>query len=151
MHVLREQWGGLGLTFDHCLGLTILGKDADVEMAAAMWRNFLGGRGAQGIDDPGQGKTRHRINLWGKSGMPKLRKDVAEQTLKNLEETDDGSGVSDFSGENIKLYATYPELMYHLVAYVRRELLRLENISDEEILSGNGVGSFGDILSKTQK
>lgn len=151
MKIFREQWNGLGLTLDYALGLSspyssVQRNDGDAEMAAVVWRNFLGARGAHGIDDPGLGKVRHAVNISGEYGKEKLPKDRAEEVLKKLEETDDGSGVYDFVGEETDLYVKYPELMYTLVRYIRRELVRLDGISDKQILSGKGVGDFGKIV-----
>lgn len=156
MKILREQWAGLGLSLDYALGLsspfaaTVAGPqsgDGDAEMAAAVWRNFLGARGANGIDDPGVGRVRHAVNISGEYGKEKLSKERPEDSLRKLEETDDGSGVYDFVGEEVVLYVRYPELMYALTKYIRRELVRLEDISDDQILKGEGVGSFGKILN----
>lgn len=158
MKVFREQWAGLGLSLDYALGLSIptpssskqlqdlayVPPGSDSEFAAAVWRNFLGARGAQGIEDPG--RVRHAFNIGGEYGAPKLPKSAPEEALRKLEETDDLSGVHDFMGDDVKLYVKYPELMYTLVSYIRRELVRLENISDEQILQGKGVGKFGKII-----
>lgn len=152
MKIFREQWVGLGISLDHALGLSspaaqvLAGPkagDADAEMAAAVWRNFLGARGAQGIADPG--KTRHAINISGEYGKEKLSKEAPDVSLRTLEEKDDGSGVYDFVGEDVRLYVQYPELMLTLILYIRRELVRLEKISDNEILNGEGVSGFGKI------
>ncbi|EJD05758.1 uncharacterized protein FOMMEDRAFT_103971 [Fomitiporia mediterranea MF3/22] len=153
MKILREQWAGLNASLDYALGLSspfaknIAGPrsgDGDAEMAAAVWRNFLGARGAHGIDDPG--RVRRAVNISGEYGKEKLQKDRPEDSLRKLEETDDGSGVYDFVGKDVELYVRYPELMYALTKYIRRELKRLEGISDEVILDGEGVGKFGKIL-----
>ena len=53
------------------------------------------------------------------------------------EAKDDGSGVHDFPPEECDKYLAYPELMLTLVSYVRRELVRLEAVSDEEIIHGD--------------
>lgn len=162
MKVFREQWAGLGLSLDYALGLSIPSSSSsssnslrglayappgsDAEFAAAVWRNFLGARGARGIDDPG--RVRHAFNIGGEYGQPKLSKDAPEESLRKLENTDDLSGVHDFIGEDVKLYVKYPELMYTLVGYMRRELIRLEGISDQQILEGKGVGKFGKIVER---
>ena len=155
MKILREQWVGLGLSLDYALGLSapsaraIAGHkagDSDAEMAAAIWRNFLGARGAQGIADPGTGRTRHAVNISGEYAKPKISSKKPEASLRVLEETEDGSGVYDFVGNDVQLYVQYPELMLTLTAYIRRELTRLENISDEQILKGEGVSNFGKVV-----
>ncbi|KAH9012300.1 hypothetical protein EDB85DRAFT_2281306 [Lactarius pseudohatsudake] len=44
MKIFREQWAGLGVALDLALA-----QSSDAELAAAMWRNPLGARGAQGL------------------------------------------------------------------------------------------------------
>ena len=56
------------------------------------------------------------------------------------EARDDGSGLFDYPPSEVDKYVAYPELMASVVEYVRRELVRLENISNEDIL---GAGEFG--------
>jgi len=155
MKILREQWAGLGLAFDYALGLSspyapsnaIVSptQNGDTEMAAAVWRNLLGARGAQGIDDPGTGRVRRAFNISGEYGAPKLSKESPDDALKKLETTDDESGVHDFSGDEVDYYVQYPELMLTLTQYVRRELVRLDGISDQAIIDGEGVGKFRGI------
>ncbi len=108
-------------------------------MAAAVWRNLLGARGAHGIDDPGTGRVRRAFNISGEYGAPKLSKESPDDALKKLEATDDESGVHDFSGDEVDYYVQYPELMLTLTQYVRRELVRLDGISDQAIIDGEGV------------
>lgn len=149
MKVLREQWAGMNFSLDYALGLALhqlphgSPNTSDAEMAAALWRNFLGARGAQGVDDPGMGKIRRAVNLTGEIGAAKLSKDNPEQSLEIIQTTDDGSGVYDFSGSDVILYAKFPQLMYAMVKYVRSELSRLEKVPDSTILNGGPIGSFG--------
>ena len=151
MKVLREQWAGLNLSLDYALGLALhqpppgLLNTSDAEMAGALWRNFLGARGAQGIDDPGLGKIRRTVNLTGEVSMEKLSKGHPEDNLEVMQTSDDGSGVHDFLGSDVMLYVNFPHLMYIMVKYVRSELTRLEKVSDSSILSGENIGSFGPI------
>jgi cytochrome b pre-mRNA-processing protein 3 len=134
MKIFKEQWAGLGLSFD--LGLV----KGDMEMAGAVWRNLLGARGAQGIAFPDSSssslptqprKFRRSVNLVGGEVV-----NVAKIDLEKEEATDDGSGVHDFGPEEADLYLKYPELMLDVVRYVRRELVRLERLSDEQIIGG---------------
>lgn len=127
MKIFKEQWAGMGLSLD--VGLT----QGDMEMAGAMWRNILGARGARGIALVDDSRTFHRaVNLVGGEVI-----NVAKINLEKEEFEDDGSGVHDFPPEESEKYLAYPELMHDLVAYLRRELVRLESISDEEILQGD--------------
>jgi cytochrome b pre-mRNA-processing protein 3 len=105
----------------------------DTEMASAIWRNILGARGAKGIAFPGDpAKFRRSINYAG-SDINKLEKmNVEEEELK-----DDGSGVHDFPPDEADKYLAYPELMLDLVQYVRRELARLDKLTDEQIVYGD--------------
>lgn len=137
MKIFKEQWAGMGLAFD--LGLV----KGDMEMAGAVWRNLLGARGAQGIafpdvetssapgSPPPAQKFRRSVNLVGGEVVNVAKIDVLKEEAK-----DDGSGVHDFAPEEADLYLEYPELMLDVVRYVRKELVRLEGLSDDEIMSG---------------
>jgi cytochrome b pre-mRNA-processing protein 3 len=132
MKIFKEQWAGLGLSFD--LGLV----KGDMELAGAVWRNLLGARGAQGIAfaDPSSSqvqprKFRRSVNLVGGEVV-----NAAKIDLEKEEATDDGSGVHDFFPEQADLYLAYPELTLDVVRYVRKELVRLERLSDEQIIGG---------------
>ena len=118
----------------------------DAEMAAAVWRNLLGARGARGIVYPNSPEAgtpekpyfRRSINLAG--GEVEKLKSTDEQGLALEESKDDGSGVHDFAPGEAGLYVQYPELMADIVAYCRRELVRLEKIPDETFAGTNGEG-----------
>ena len=122
----------MGLSFD--LGLV----KGDMELAGAVWRNLLGARGAQGIaypDTSSKSTTPHfrrSVNLVGGEVI-----NVSKVDLEKEETKDDGSGVHDFSPEEVDKYLTYPEVMVDIVAYLRREIARLDKISDEDIMSGD--------------
>ncbi|CAL1699786.1 unnamed protein product [Somion occarium] len=94
MKILKEQWAGLGVSMD--LGLV----RGDAEMAGAVWRNFLGGRGARGIVYPSSPAAsgpyfRRSVNLVG--GSVESVKKVDKQGLDVEEAKDDGSGVHDYA------------------------------------------------------
>ena len=148
MKIFKEQWAGLGMSFDLALGSP--SQLSDTEMAGAVWRNFLGGRGARGIVYPNspnaQNYFRRSINLVG--GQVESVKKVDEKGLENEERRDDGSGVSDYSPEDAEKYVQYPELMESVVAYVRRELVRLEKIGDEDITGTGDVGKESEGIEK---
>jgi cytochrome b pre-mRNA-processing protein 3 len=63
--------------------------------------------------------------------------DVAKLNLEKEESVDDGSGVHDFPPEQVDRYLAYPTVMLQMVRYVRRELVRLQAVSDEDIMDGN--------------
>ncbi|KAJ7647544.1 hypothetical protein FB45DRAFT_893715 [Roridomyces roridus] len=110
LKIFKEQWTGFCLAFDLAL------VNGDMEMAAAVWRNLLGARGASGIafpDDPSAPSFRRAVNLLGGTVVNPAKVDFDKEAV-----TDDGSG-----------------LMLEIVKYVRRELVRLESLSDEEIVS----------------
>ncbi|KAF8637500.1 hypothetical protein AX17_002785 [Amanita inopinata Kibby_2008] len=139
MKIFKEQWAGMGLSFDLAL------VQGDMEMASAVWRNLLGARGARGIAYPEQGSPtfRRAVNLAGGQVVNVAKVDFAMEETK-----DDGSGVHDFPPHEADKYVEYPELMLEIVGYVRRELARLEQLSDEDIISGDldkiKFGKFGD-------
>lgn len=119
----------MGLSFDLAL------VKGDAEMAGAVWRNLLGARGSRGIaysNADGQAQFRRAVNLVGGEVV-----NVAKIDINKEETRDDGSGVHDFPPSEVDKYVKYPELMLDLVSYVRRELARLEKISDHDIMSGN--------------
>ncbi|XP_006455853.1 hypothetical protein AGABI2DRAFT_187987 [Agaricus bisporus var. bisporus H97] len=138
MKIFKEQWAGLGLSFDLAL------VRGDAEMAGAVWRNLLGARGSRGIAYPttdaadGQETNqtpipfRRAVNLVGGEVV-----NVAKIDIEKEETKDDGSGVHDFPPSEIDKYVQYPELMFDIVSYIRRELVRLEKVSDHDIMSGD--------------
>ena len=99
MKIFKEQWAGMGMSMD--LGLV----RGDAEMAAAVWRNLLGGRGARGISLPGADAKsspsgaentskpgfRRSVNLVGG-----LVENVEKIDVDAEEAIDDLSGVYDF-------------------------------------------------------
>ncbi|KAI9066929.1 hypothetical protein FKP32DRAFT_1589109 [Trametes sanguinea] len=134
MKIFKEQWAGMGMSFD--LGLV----RSDSELAAAVWRNLLGARGARGIayvENPNELQFRRTVNLFG-SQVEKMSKLYRKGALEAEERRDDGSGVHDFPPGEVDKYVAYPETMAAVVEYVRRELVRLEGIPDE-VLLGKGV------------
>lgn len=141
MKILKEQWAGLGLSMDLSL------MKGDAEMAGAIWRNFLGARGARGIVYPSStsvetGKPkpyfRRSVNLVG--GEVESVKKIDEEGLEKAEARDDGSGVHDYAPEEADKYVKYPELMEEIVVYVRMELKRLEGLKDEEVMGPMVMG-----------
>ena len=130
MKIFKEQWAGMGLSFD--LGLV----KGDMELAGAVWRNLLGARGAQGIAYPDTSSStphfRRSVNLVGGEVI-----NVAKVDIEKEEAKDDGSGVHDFSPEEVDKYLTYPHVMLEVVAYLRREIARLDKVSDEAIMNGD--------------
>ncbi|TFK23347.1 hypothetical protein FA15DRAFT_594332 [Coprinopsis marcescibilis] len=146
MKIFKEQWAGLGMAFD--LGMV----QGDMEMAAAIWRNVLGARGAQGIEypdptatEPSTPKFRRSVNLVGGEVV-----NVSKVDFSKEEATDDGSGVHDFSPSEVDKYLSYPDVMLDLTVYIRRELARLDKLSDREVMYGDWSQlKFGPIKSKS--
>ncbi|KAG2155268.1 uncharacterized protein EDB93DRAFT_1239181 [Suillus bovinus] len=134
MKILKEQWAGMGMSLD--LGLV----RGDAEMAATVWRNLLGARGASGIGLEGNGiGYRRAVNLVGGLVEDVRKVDVDKEELK-----DDNSGVHDFAPSENDRYIGYPELMVTLVSYIRRELSRLERLDDTVIMGPRRVGREGE-------
>lgn len=132
MKIFKEQWAGMGLAFDLAL------VRGDMEMAAAVWRNLLGARGAQGIaypstsPSPSSSTFRRSVNLVGGEVV-----NVAKIDIDKEEKTDDGSGVHDFPPDETDKYLTFPTVMLDVVRYVRKELCRLQAVGDDDILFGD--------------
>ncbi|RDX42286.1 hypothetical protein OH76DRAFT_1363054 [Lentinus brumalis] len=138
MKIFKEQWAGMGMSFD--LGLV----RSDAELAGAVWRNLLGARGAKGFaypsdDADAQRYFRRTVNLAG-GEVEKLEAIEKRGGLEAEEARDDGSGMHDHPPSEVDKYVAYPEVMAEVVEYVRRELVRLESIPDEAII---GKGEFG--------
>ena len=145
MKIFKEQWAGMGLSFD--IGLV----KGDAEMAGAVWRNLLGARGAQGIVYPTTSTAnstaafRRSVNLVGGEVV-----NISKLNLEKEETTDDGSGVHDFPPSEADKYLTYPTVMLDVVTYVRRELVRLQNVRDEDIINGDWEKlRFGTVKDQT--
>ncbi|KAI0751677.1 hypothetical protein C8Q80DRAFT_1158894 [Daedaleopsis nitida] len=145
MKIFKEQWAGMGMSFD--LGIV----RSDEELAAAVWRNLLGGRGARGIVYPSPDVTsdayfRRTINLAG-GEVEKIEK-IEQAGLEAEEARDDGSGLHDHPPSQVEKYVQYPELMATVVEYVRRELVRLERLSDEEIMGKMDFGTESEGMER---
>jgi cytochrome b pre-mRNA-processing protein 3 len=128
MQILKEQWAGIGMSLD--LGLAI----GDAEMAGAVWRNLLGARGARGIPYDTSPGFRRSINPITGGKMSAARLKLLERGFESEEAKDDNSGVADYPKDRLDKYVAYPELMVDIVAYIHRELKRLEGISDDDVL-----------------
>ncbi|KAI0073439.1 hypothetical protein K474DRAFT_1666625 [Panus rudis PR-1116 ss-1] len=158
MKILKEQWAGLGLSMDYAL------VKGDAEMAGAVWRNFLGARGARGIVYPSSSLNspsssspsstspsttspaststqyfRRSVNLSSSTPLP-----TSPTELEAEERKDDGSGVHDYAPSEAGKYVKYPELMVDVVRYVRREVKRLEGVRDEDVLGVWEIGRQGE-------
>ncbi|RPD71250.1 hypothetical protein L226DRAFT_591527 [Lentinus tigrinus ALCF2SS1-7] len=141
MKIFKEQWAGMGMSFD--LGLV----RSDAELAGAVWRNLLGARGAKGFAYPADGVDsqkyfRRTVNLAG-GEVEKLESIEKRGGLEAEEARDDGSGMHDHPPSEVDKYVAYPEAMATVVEYVRRELIRLESIPDEAII---GQGQTDSLL-----
>ncbi|KAF9647297.1 hypothetical protein BDM02DRAFT_3117313 [Thelephora ganbajun] len=128
MQILKEQWAGLGMSLD--LGLAM----GDAEMAGAVWRNLLGARGARGIPYNTSPGFRRSINPLTGRKMSAARLKLLERDFESKEAEDDNSGVADYSKDQLDKYVAYPELMVDIVAYIYRELKRLEGVGDDDVL-----------------
>lgn len=128
MQILKEQWAGLGMSLD--LGLAT----GDAHMAGAVWRNLLGARGARGIPYNSSPGFRRSVNPITGGKISKVRLKLLEQGLESEEAKDDNSGVADYPKDQLDKYVRYPELIVDIIAYIHRELKRLEGINDDDVL-----------------
>ena len=140
MKIFKEQWAGMGMSLDYGL------VHSDAELAAAVWRNLLGARGARGIAylssegaDADRPFFRRTINLVG--GEVEKLEQIEKAGYEVEEARDDGSGIHDFPPAEVDKYVQYPELMATLVEYIRRETVRLQSIPDEEIIGKQEFGT----------
>ncbi|CCA73736.1 hypothetical protein PIIN_07691 [Serendipita indica DSM 11827] len=119
MKEYRELWNGSQLSLD--VGLV----GGDWELAGAIWRNIFDARG------------------WNLDGSQVVE---GEQTLPpgldrpaTVPET---ANQETTGGDRIDL-VEMPQHIYTFVAYLRRELKRLESVPDDEILLGGDMGKWG--------
>lgn len=109
MRVFKEQWAGLGMSLDLAL------VRGDAELAGALWRNVLGGRGARGIilpGDPGAEDPgvwfRRSVNLVG-GDTRAVRKVERGGGLEVAEREDDNSGVHDYPPSEVRPSSLFNE------------------------------------------
>ncbi|KAI5890379.1 uncharacterized protein SCHCODRAFT_02546960 [Schizophyllum commune H4-8] len=121
----RDQYMGFTLSMDAAL------VQGDMEMAASVWRNLLGARGAAGVVLPAPGQQPQKY--YRRSINPPIS-EPHKIDVEREQWVDDHSGVHDFPPAEADKYLTYPELMLDLVTYIRREIKRLEDIPDEAFL-----------------
>lgn len=144
MKIFRDQYQGMAMALD--MGVV----KGDAELAGAVWRNFLGARGARGIvyaEDgdalAGQPAFRRSVNPTDKS-----LQSVSNDKLEAAETEDDQSGVHDYFPHEADKYLAYPELMKTLATYIRKELVRLWRVSDQEIMGSMQPGKEFDGVEK---
>jgi len=125
MKEMRDQWAGATFSFD----LGLVGSDA--ELSGAIWRNIFASRGLDG-----KGEV---IGKPGRSSEPRAM-DSAAIGVEDSSSLPIGTTLSDSA------LAELPFHLYVFTAYVRRELMRLESLSDEQVLMGD-IGSFGSMES----
>ncbi|PVG01432.1 hypothetical protein CPB86DRAFT_795110 [Serendipita vermifera] len=125
MKEYRELWNGSQLSLD--IGLV----GGDWELAGAIWRNIFDAKG------------------WDLGGKPDEAEDTigphsASHPLKDSPVTQTmGGGLSNASVGDGSTLTEIPYHVYHFVAYLRRELKRLEAIPDEEIIQTGSIGIWG--------
>jgi len=125
MKEMRDQWAGATFSFD----LGLVGSDA--ELSGAIWRNIFASRGLDG-----KGEV---IGKPGRSSEPRAM-DSGAIRVEDSSSLPIGATLSDSA------LAELPFHLYVFTAYVRRELSRLESLSDEQVLMGD-IGSFGSMES----
>ncbi|KAH7088609.1 ubiquinol-cytochrome C chaperone-domain-containing protein [Auriculariales sp. MPI-PUGE-AT-0066] len=124
MSIYREQWHGMHLALDMALANPDPAQ-ADAELAACIWRNVLDGRGARGI-----------------AGLPELPED--ELPAPDASEKPDPGIGPPAEERDLDRYLEYPRLIWCLARYVRQNIIRLQDLSDEDVMAGH-VPKFGDI------
>jgi cytochrome b pre-mRNA-processing protein 3 len=136
MNEMRDQWNGA--TFSYDLGLV----SSDSEMSAAIWRNVFAGRG---LDGKGEVVGKH-----GKTSMdPRPVQSTSTSSSSPSPSLTADSTQDSLSRPTTLSDTTLAELPFHLyvfTAYIRRELRRLDFISDEDVIGGR-LGTFGSFES----
>jgi cytochrome b pre-mRNA-processing protein 3 len=135
MKEMRDQWAGATFAFD----LGLVGSDA--ELSGALWRNVFASRGLLEARGEVIGKP-------GKSSGPRAvdSSDNDNVAANNPNEVEESS--SSFTGNKLSdsALADLPFHLYVFTAYVRREIKRLESLSDEQVLAGY-IDPFGSMES----
>jgi len=120
MKEMRDQWSGAGVSFD----LGLVGSDA--ELSGAVWRNVFA---ARGLDGKGE--------IVSRSGK--------EATVREVQSGTSPTSINS-DGLSIHQLVDLPFHLYVFTAYIRCELVRLQDIPDEDIMVGR-VGTFGSFES----
>ena len=131
MMEMQDQWTGATFSFD----LGLVGSDA--ELSGAIWRNVFASRGLDG-----KGEV---IGKPGSSSEPRAI-DNNNNSDNNAARVEDPSSSSLNTTLSDSALAELPFHLYVFTSYVRRELERLESLSDEQVLGGD-IGSFGSMES----
>lgn len=133
MGEMGQQWKGAGISFDYALArgqkdlpvepevdsngnerleVNIPQDGADAELAGWVWRNLLNAKGAPGPYQP-----------------PSSTSSTSNSTEEHMQDSD---------LEPLEMAIRLEEI----TDFIRREVARLENIPDKEIMNGD-VGQFG--------
>ena len=133
MMEMQDQWTGATFSFD----LGLVGSDA--ELSGAIWRNVFASRGLDGkgevIGKPGSSSEPRAIDNNNNSDNNAARVEDSSSSSSSLNTTLSDSALAEL-----------PFHLYVFTSYVRRELERLESLSDEQVLGGD-IGSFGSMES----
>lgn len=117
---LRDQWSGSTYAYD------VAAVTSDAELAAAIWRNVFAARGEKAYKEKD------------------LSEEEREKILEQRRKDNDPEAVVEGSGaEGLE---DLPRLLHGYVAHLRREMVRLGQISDEDVIAGR-IGKFGRVGS----
>ncbi|KZO97414.1 hypothetical protein CALVIDRAFT_536425 [Calocera viscosa TUFC12733] len=119
----REQWSGMTLALD--CGLVL----GDMQLAGAVWRNIFDARGGKEVHVPGGGWEKNKNKLPKPEATVALENDLQAMRAAELE---------------------LPRLLYCFVAFVRREIVRLEGVSDEKVLVSE-VGEWSWVDDRAER
>jgi len=132
MKEYRELWNGSQLALD--VGLV----GGDWELGGAVWRNLFD---ANGWDLGGRRGEDGQLLPGVPSSSTSSSPESSSQALGLESESKIGTGST-------RDLSVLPEHIYTLTAYLRRELKRLEEVPDEEIIRDGSVGEWGSMVSK---
>jgi cytochrome b pre-mRNA-processing protein 3 len=132
MKEYRELWNGSQLALD--VGLV----GGDWELGGAVWRNLFDAKG---------------WDLGGRRGedgqlLPSLPSSSTASTPESSSQALGPKSETNNAPESTSNLPVLPEHIYTLTAYLRRELKRLEEVPDEEIIRDGIVGEWGSIVGK---
>jgi cytochrome b pre-mRNA-processing protein 3 len=136
MDDMGQQWKGAGVGLDAILGMGAADSGSDVELAAWVWRNLFQGRSILSVPPTPSEHSKPSITVapFISSTPEPTPVDAAEATNEALEKANDFGPIA---GD-----LEFVQTLETIVRYTRREMKRLGEISDEDVMRGE-IGEWG--------